>query len=179
MCRAGEDRRGSGAEGLCPGRNGPLPPTVSRLAARGRSRRYRFAPVWSGCRTGRTSPPGAGWSRRCPCRAPRGNSRLRRPPRSRFEEPPGLRRRSGCHGLTVGPKQDVLPLTWAASSSRLVLPKMTAPAARRRATATASAFAGAAWVEQGARHCGGQAAHVDIVLDHKGGMPWSGPRKEP
>src|SRR5262245_22443930 len=53
------------------------------------------------------------------------------------DEPPGVR--AGSHGLFVVPKIGFVVCTSLASVGTLVLPKITAPAARRRATTTASA----------------------------------------
>ncbi len=53
-------------------------------------------------------------------------------------DPPALS--AGFHGLRVRPNTSFHVLAPAANSGVLVLPRMTAPAARRRATATASSL---------------------------------------
>ena len=55
------------------------------------------------------------------------------------DDPPGVRARS--HGLRVGPKRRFVVLPLHANSEQFVVPRNTAPAARRRATATASSGA--------------------------------------
>src|SRR5688572_4589111 len=72
------------------------------------------------------------------------------------EEPPGTR--VGSQGLRVGPKAEFSVEEPKANSSRLVFPRITAPAARRRAVTVASPGARNPWRIRDAQVVGWPAA---------------------
>src|SRR5438067_8340980 len=91
------------------------------------------------------------------------------------DDPPGVR--ATFHGLRVEPYTALWVCTSAPSRGTLVLPTTTAPAARRRATATASA-AGMALRRSTAPAVAGRPATA-IVSFTVIGTPWNGPRRAP
>ena len=77
-------------------------------------------------------------------------------------EPPGVRSRS--HGLLVRPSNKIVTFrSCIRNSGQLVLPRMIAPAARRRATAVESVSAPMALAEKCYRR-GGQTGYIEAVL---------------
>ena len=90
-------------------------------------------------------------------------------------EPPGVRVTS--HGLLVVPKIGLVLCQSAASGGTLVLPRSTAPAARRRATITASRAGW--WFEYAGEPAVVRTPATSSVSFTVHGTPWNGPHHSP